>query len=311
MYACSPSWKTDWISEKDSEKILAQLAGKIRGSPLGSDRIGINYGLHFTGGEPFLNYRLLLKIVETAHRLEIPSIFVETNCFWCGDDNTTRERLVQLKNVGLHGIMISVNPFILEYVPPRRTKRAIRIGKEVFGENAIVYQESFYRQFRRFNIEDILPFEEYIQRNGLSSLSRMELLPMGRAVYSLGGFFEKYPAKLFFSESCVTELTRDWHVHVDNYGNYIAGYCGGISLGDARDLNSICGGIDLDDKPVIAALATNIGRLFELGKQFGYEERGEGYISKCHLCVDIRRHLVQQTDKINELAPQEFYRHLQ
>jgi len=54
---------------------------------------------------------------------------------------------------------------------------------------------------------------------------------MGRAPYKLGYLYKKYPAKKFFNEYCKEELTRDWHVHVDNYGNYMVGYCGGISLG--------------------------------------------------------------------------------
>jgi len=113
MYACSPRWKADWISEKDMEKILTQLSDKIQQSFLGARRIRINYGLHFTDGEPFLNFDLLLKASEIAHELKIGSTFVETNCFWCKDDETVREKLTQLKEAGLHGVLISVNPFIL------------------------------------------------------------------------------------------------------------------------------------------------------------------------------------------------------
>ncbi|MEM2915509.1 MAG: hypothetical protein QXH91_08965, partial [Candidatus Bathyarchaeia archaeon] len=46
MYACSPKWDANWISEKNMERILAQLASRVMGSPYGSDKIGINYGLH-------------------------------------------------------------------------------------------------------------------------------------------------------------------------------------------------------------------------------------------------------------------------
>ena len=132
MYACSPRWKDDWISEKDVEEILTQLSGRIQGSPLGTDKIGVNYGVHFTGGEPFLNFDLLLKVVRIAHELKIPSTFVETNSFWCIDDKVTREKLLQLKDEGLHGILISVNPFILEQLPFERTERATRIVEKFF-----------------------------------------------------------------------------------------------------------------------------------------------------------------------------------
>jgi hypothetical protein len=310
MYACSPRWRDDWISEKDAEMILNQLAGKIQPSPFGPDDIGINYGLHFTGGEPFLNFDLLLRITEMAKAHGIPSTFVETNCFWCTDDETTREKLEQLKKAGLHGILISVNPFILEQVPFERAKRAAGIGRKIFGRSAMTYQEFFYHQFEGFNIKDTLALEEYLQKAGRESIYQAELLPMGRAAYKLAYLYKKYPAEKFFDEACREELTRDWHVHIDNYCNYVTGYCGEISLRDARNLDSLRE-IDLDEKPVLEALVTGLEQLYELGVgEFGYTELSEGYVSKCHLCVDLRKCLAKQTDEFEELRPREFYYHL-
>lgn len=309
MYACSPRWKEDWISEKDVEEILTQLSGRIQGSPLGTDKIGVNYGVHFTGGEPFLNFDLLLKVVRIARELKIPSTFVETNSFWCIDDKVTREKLLQLKDEGLHGILISVNPFILEQLPFERTERATRIGREIFRENAIIYQEFFYSQFKKLDVKDTLSFNGYLQRIDPADLyENVELLPIGRATYMLNHLYRKYPAKQFFSESCIEELTRGWHVHVDNYCNYMTGYCAGISLGDGREIDSICQGIDLDSRPILKALTTDLKRLFEFGVgEFDYKERAQGYISKCHLCLDVRRHIAQKTDRFEELRPREFY----
>jgi MoaA/NifB/PqqE/SkfB family radical SAM enzyme len=310
MYACSPQWKANWLSEEDAKIILSQLAGKIQPDSSETNAIGINCGIHFTGGEPFLNFDLLLNIVKIGHEFNIPSMFVETNCFWCDDDHITEERLTLLKNAGLHGILISVNPFILEQVPFEKTKRAIRISSGVFKNNVIVYQQFFYHLFDRFNIKEKLSFEEYL-RMAKDSLNYIELLPMGRAVYELGFLYEKYPAKEFFGISCHEELTRKWHIHIDNYGNYITGYCGGISLGNARNLNSLLSGIDLDDRPILAALASELKNLYRIGvEKYNYKERAEGYVSKCHLCVDIRHHIVQQIDAFIELQPREFYSNL-
>jgi hypothetical protein len=313
MYACSPRWKDDWISEKDVEKILTQLSGRIQGCPLGTDKIGVNYGVHFTGGEPFLNFDLLLKVVRMAHELRIPSTFVETNSFWCIDDKVTREKLLQLRDAGLHGILISVNPFILEQLPFERTERAVRIGREIFRENVILYQEFFYSQFKKLDIKDTLYLNGYLQKIELGGLyENVELLPIGRATYMLSYLYRKYPAKSFFSESCIEELTRGWHIHVDNYCNYMTGYCGGISLGDAREIDSICRGIDLKGRPILDALSNDLKRLFEFGvNEFDYKERKGGYISKCHLCVDVRRHIAQKTGEFEELRPREFYYHLE
>ena len=124
------------------------MAGIIEPSPYGPDDINLNYGLHFTGGEPFLNFDLLCEAVEMAEELNIPSTFVETNCFWAVNNKTTQEKLSILKNKGLKGILISVNPFFLEYIPFARTERAVKYGYELFGQNLIVYQSEYYKRFR-------------------------------------------------------------------------------------------------------------------------------------------------------------------
>jgi len=308
MYACSPGWRADWIAEEDAERILSQLSEKLRGKYPHPGPIGVNYGVHFTGGEPFLNFDLLLKVTRLADRLEIPSTFVETNCFWCRDDGTAKQRLMTLKNAGLDGILISANPFVVEQVPFERIERAARISEEIFDGNAIIYQGFFFDQFRRLGLKGTLPFEEYIKKAG-HGLRYAELLPSGRLPYKLAYLYRKHPAKHFFRESCGRELIRDWHIHIDNYCNFVPGYCGGLSLGDARDIDAICQGIDLDELPVLRALLTSLKELYELGKEFGYEEQ-EGYISKCHLCLDIRSHLVKH-GQFRELKPREFYEHLE
>jgi len=310
MYACSPQWKASCISEDDLERVLAQLSDKIQPSPSGPDRIGINYGLHFTGGEPFLSFELLVKATEIADRLGIPSTFVETNSFWCVNDETARAKFTRLKDSGLDGVLISVNPFILDQVPFERTERAIKIGEEVFGDNTIAYQEVFQRQFERLNIKSSLSFNEYLQADP-SALAYAELLPMGRAVYKLSHLYRRFPARHFFGKSCERELTRGWHIHVDNYCNYITGYCGGISLGDAREMDLILQGVDLNERRILKALANDLKELLELGVgRFGYQEQDDGYVSKCHLCLDVRKHIAQKTDEFKELRPREFYYHL-
>jgi MoaA/NifB/PqqE/SkfB family radical SAM enzyme len=312
MYACSPKWAADWIPIKDLEKILTLFSNDISPSPFGPDRVGLNYGLHFTGGEPFLNFDLLLEAVKIANDLNIPSTFVETNSFWCVSEETAKDRMLALKNSGLKGILISVNPFILENVSFKRTENAIRVGSEIFGKNMMVYQDNFYTQFKGISVEEKMSFEEYLQKVGIESLSYIELIPMGRAVYKFANLYRKFPAEKFFKESCIESLTRNWHVHIDNYCNYIAGYCGGISLGDAIGAKSIFNGIDFEEYPILGMLATNLRKLYDFGvKEFGYKEIKDGYISKCHLCLDIRRHIVSLTDAYRELCPREFYFNLQ
>jgi hypothetical protein len=308
MYGCSPRWR-DWISEEELERLLGRLAGKIEPAPYGPESVGLNHGLHFTGGEPFLDFDLLLKGTEIARELGIPSTFVETNCFWCTRDDTTRDKLEQLRAAGLRGIMISVNPYYLEFVPFERTERGIRIAREVFEENAMIYQWDYYLAFRKLAIRGKLPLEAYLERvKGEDLATRVEMFLSGRAVYSLGALYPGHPPELFFDEPCRPPFLRNWHNHFDNYGNWIAGYCGGISLGRWRDLDELLErGVDPDRRPILGYLADQDFRgLLSLAEDLGYERSPDGYISKCHLCLDVRRHLSAQ-ERFEELAPREFY----
>jgi len=314
MYACSPDWKADWISEADLERGLAQLSGKIQPSPWGPWGVSLNTGLHFTGGEPFLNFERLLRAVELAAEFNIPSTFVETNSIWCVDDETTREKLERLRDAGLRGIMISVNPFYAEYVPFERTERCFRISLGVFGgQNVMVYQLEYFRQFLELGIKDRIALEDYLKLTGASRLTgRVELFFMGRAASSLRAFYPARPARDFFREPCQPPLLREWHNHFDNYGNYMPGYCGGISLGSWLDLDALLEeGIDLDQRPVLRFLiAGDMKELFRLAQDFGYQEAERGYLSKCDLCLDLRKYLASKHDFV-ELRPKEFYAHLE
>ena len=317
IYACSQRWKADCISEDDLEKILGQLSGKIVSSLYGPKTTDLSHGLHFTGGEPFLHFDLLCRAVEIAHSLKIPSTFVETNCFWASDDETTREKLRLLRKKGLRGIMISVNPFYLEYVPFERTERAIRIGLEVFGRNTMVYQLEYYRRFLQLGIRDKMPFEEYMKLETREDLLKhVEFFVMGRAPYRLKDVLKDYgalrPASHYLKQECVAPFLRGWHNHFDNYGNYIPGFCGGLSFGDCRELDRLLReGIETEKYPVLGFLMDDdMKGLFEFAKDSGYEEPGEGYFSKCHLCMDIRKHLSASGD-FRELSPKEFYLHLE
>jgi len=312
MYACSPQWKGDWISHDDLEEILSLLAGKIIPSPWGDKAVSLNHGLHFTGGEPFLNFPLLLRAVDIAHELDLPSTFVETNCSWCRDDQTTKEKLALLKKAGLRGILISVNPFYAEYVPFERTERCIKVSNEVFGANVMVYQQEYYLQFKRLGIGARISLEDYLELTNKEDLTqKVELFLMGRAAYRLKEFYPPYPAQRFFEDPCRPQFFRDWHNHFDNYGNFLPGYCGGISLGHWRNLNSlITDGINLDNYPVLSFLiAEDIHGLLNFAHDFGYHESPQGYVSKCHLCLDLRKYLTSKGD-FQELEPRQFYNHV-
>jgi hypothetical protein len=311
MYACAPEWEEGWISNENLEAMLKQLSRTIEPSPGGPDQISLNHGLHISGGEPFLSFDLLCRAVKRASELGIPSIFVETNGFWARDDGETVEKLLLLKEKGMHGIMISVNPFYLEYVPFERTERAIAASVEVFDEGAFVYQLGYYYEFKEMGINGTLAFDEYLERAGARAfVSTAEFFVMGRAAYriDLQRFFEPREAQRFFGQPCVPTFLRGWHNHFDNFCNYVPGYCGGLSLGDVRNLDRLIeDGLPRDSFPILDRIARNDFKgLLSLAKDHGYMENEKGYFSKCHFCVDVRKHLAQEGN-FAELAPEEFY----
>jgi hypothetical protein len=288
--------------------LLILLADKIKPSPYGEKSVSLNYGLHFSGGEPFLNFDLLLKGVEIARKLDIPSTFVETNCYWCTNSEITRERLWLLKEKGLRGILISVNPFYLEYVPFEQTERAIRIAREVFGENVMIYQLEYYFRFKQLGIRDIITVDNYMDSDQGKWARDIEMFITGRAAYNFQHVYKKYPAAFFIKQFCHPPFIRSWHNHFDSYGNYLPGYCGGISLGNWPNINTfITEGLDIGERPVLGYLIKrDFKGLLKFAKSYGYQEPDEGYISKCHFCLDVRKYLVMQKD-FEELQPREFY----
>ncbi len=263
-----------------------------------------------------MNFDLLCTAVEIAHKLSIPSTFVETNCFWAINDKATKEKLNLLKSKGLNGIMISVNPFYLEYVPFERTERAIRIALDIFKRNVMVYQLEYYKRFIQWGIKDKVTFNDYLKLERRDNLLRnVEFFMIGRAPYilkeELKELYPLSPASFFFNESCITPFLRTWHNHFDNYWNYVQGFCGGITLGDCRKLDILIKeGLETEKYPVLSFLVNDdLKGLLTFAREYGYQELEDGYFSKCHLCTDMRKFLVEKGE-FKELQPKEFYIHL-
>jgi hypothetical protein len=255
--------------------------------------------------------------VEIAEKLHIPSTFVETNCYWCVNDRVTREKLQILKSKGLRGIMISVNPFYLEFIPFERTQRAIQISYDIFGKNLAIYQLEYYRRFKNAEITGRMQFEDYLSMEKKEELLKnVEFFMLGRAAYKLGEklkhILPRFPGQTFFNDACTPSFMRNWHNHFDNYGNYVPGYCGGITYGDIRNLDGLLmKDISEDEYPVLFCLMKeDVRGLLHLAEEHGYRIEGEGYFSKCHFCIDMRKFLVQKGE-FKELKPPQFYSHLE
>jgi hypothetical protein len=199
------------------------------------------FQVHLTGGEPFLKFPLLLYANQIAAELNIPC-YVETNAGWCVSDDLVTNRLRQLKQAGLDAVLVSCSPFHAVTIPPERTLRAITIAGEIFGhQNVIVYQPEWLDLLIHFGTENPTPLEAYSQTYGVKQAGRFfwqgyGLISGGRSGYKLGHMIERQPPDSFQVDHCRHEILYPHHSHLDLYGNFISGFCGGLTAGDWHSL---------------------------------------------------------------------------
>ena len=305
IYNCGPSWK-DWMKPEDVRDALKSTLTWQH-----------HYQVHLTGGEPFLNFPLLLKSTEIAVELGIP-VYVETNAGWGLNDRQVREKLSALHDAGLQAILVSVSPFHAETISPERTITVIRIATEVFGlDRVMIYQQQWLDKTIQFGIEGTNDLQNYVAAFGPRDTGRLlwqgyGLISGGRSGYRLGHLIERQEPEVFAQENCLYELLFAPHSHFDLYGNFIPGFCGGLSLGSWRDLAAIEDSVNSGNLTDIIKILTQRGPygLFEMAsRDFGYQPLPEGYAGKCHLCVDVRRYLTEQ-DTFVEFQPLQFYKEI-
>jgi hypothetical protein len=275
------------------------------------------YQVHITGGEPFLNFDLLLYAVETAVELGIPR-YIETNAGWCVNDDLTSRQFNTLHKAGLQAILISCSPFHAEHIPLARTHRALHLAEEIFGPSRVMfYQAQWAAQIAAFSEDEPVPLQSYLDAYGQKEGGQMlwqgyGLIPGGRAGYRLGDLIPAQPAAAFRNQNCAHDILYAAHSHFDLYGNFISGFCGGLAVGSWRHLPALLEDFDREAYPPLTGILIHDGPygLYELAiRHYGYIPLKAGYAGKCHLCVDVRRHLTTQTDfaDSSELQPAHFY----
>lgn len=303
IYNCGPRWEKESMSPEMLRQALEAMA-------IWPQRPQV----HITGGEPFLHFDLLLEGTRIAAELDI-AVYLETSAAWCTDEEKAFEHFRALKAAGLQAVLISCSPFHAERIPVIRTIHAVRAAIDVFGAHrTIVYQSQFLDLMRQFDIEHPTPLSHYEEAFGAEEAHRIlwqgfGIISGGRSGYALGHFAPKLPAEAFAHENCAGTLLYAHHSHFDLYGNYLPGFCGGLTAGDWRELGQVLDDFQAERYPPLIKILIERGPygLMKLAQEeHGYESREEGYTGKCHLCVDVRRHLVKSAD-FEELHPRGFY----
>ena len=304
LYNCGKGWH-DWMLVEDVQVALEQ-AKKVWGR---------GFQVHLTGGEPFMNFPLLLESTRIAVSLGIP-VYVETNAGWCRDKAEAAVRFRQLREAGMDAVLISVSPFHQETIPLQCTLDGISAARAVFGDNrVIVYQSQWLPEMSRHDRMAPVPLDTYVaeygqHQAGLHLWQGFGLISGGRSGYSLGDFAIKRPAAVFEGLECSQELLFAQHSHMDLYGNFIPAFCGGIALGQWYDLAALVKHHrEADFSPMIELLIEGGPySLYQYAHEtYDYRDLEGGYAGKCHLCVDVRRHLIGAGVFVENLHPAGFY----
>jgi hypothetical protein len=305
LYGSSPEVKDD-IREEQLFHLLDSLAHALPGIVL-----------HLGGGEPMLHFERLCRIVAHARSRDIIIEYAETNGSLLID--RTEEKLKTLGDAGLERLLLSISPFHHEFISYDDTLKVLHAIISILGEEGLFpWHPGFLPYLSKFphdvplRLEDYLawfkPYEIKYQLQGI-----MHIHPGGRGAYLLARHLRLMPAERLFSINCRASLASPIHAHIDCQGNYLTGFCSGLRIGrnEAFDLEGLFArGIDLSDFPLLERiLRGGLGSLYDFALQKGYRPL-EGYVSPCHLCLDMRLFLYGEGEKYPELYPDFLYEEL-
>lgn len=298
LYNCSPHWGKDYIDELTAARNLRTIKS------LGC------HSVHIGGGEPFLNLQGLAKVLRVARQSAVAVEYVETNSSWYKNQDSAVAILQEMKRAGLTTLLVSISPFHNEHIPFYRVKGVIEACR-LAGISVFPWIREFIPEID--SMDDRLPHKlsEYTEKFGSRYVQKIPYRYWvhfgGRALKTYRDILPSKDLQTLFSSSgggC-TELTGTSHFHLDLFGNYIPGLCSGLSI-ECDDLGSP---LQPERYPLISMLfERGIRAFFDLAVgEFGFEP-SDRYLSKCHLCFEIRSHLVlRKNAPFRELQPRGHY----
>ena len=258
-----------------------------------------------TGGEALLFYDRVLEIVRAAAGLGMAPIrSVQSNGGWCTTDAVTRRRFTELRDAGLEGMYFSADAFHRPFVPLDRVRRGVRIAEAVFGAEYVAVGGSR----EKLDSGTIPTVDEHVESGGASRVHMV-----GRAAWALAGRMPTVPLAEILDMNCRggshdIDPASVWQINVDAYGYVSSWICSGIVLGNAREtlLSEILRRpLEAHPQVVQDLVARGPGALLDLAAAHGFEPE-DRYVSKCHLCWEIREAVHMHYPE--HFAPAELYK---
>ncbi|MBR4960700.1 MAG: radical SAM protein [Clostridia bacterium] len=299
MFASSPDCPKEFITVDRAEELAALL-----------EKAG-TASVHIGGGEPFMNFGALCDTVKVLHRHGIGIDYIETNGFWAGKEDFIRERLHTLKELGVDCIMVSVDPFHIEYVSLERVLRLCNLLEEE-GFDYFIWQQRFLKKLLKLDLAKVhtkAELEALLGKHYITDTAREYGLGMnGRALAIAAEIYDRKPVEAFLDGESCRKILRPQHCHFDLYGNAVPSGCPGLAA-EANDY--LTENISAKKYPVFDKLIHGgVAALYAYATEKGFTPDPAGYPTKCALCYGIRQWLLVHAPSA-DLAPACFYENME
>jgi len=263
--------------------------------------------IHITGGEVFLYFDHLCRILEQAKQQKLdPVDLIETNGFWATDDKTTAQKIKHLDRLGMRRLKVSTDPFHQEFVNIEPVRRLARIATEILGPKRLLVRWQQYLE-NPVNVKSLSPHQKDLLY--IDAINDYPCRFTGRAAQELAGLVASKTIDELAQQNCKSALLAAKGVHIDPFANVFSGTCSGISLGNLNQttLEDIWAQFHPATNKLIEILFDNgPAGLLDGAEKLGYKPL-QYYGSKCHLCTHIRRFFFQKQLHSETITPAQCY----
>jgi hypothetical protein len=247
--------------------------------------------IHITGGEPFLYWEHLCRILKEAQKENLGEVdMLETNGFWATSEKLVSERLKILDGLGVRRLKISTDPFHQEYVDMEPVLLLAKIATEMLGPERVLVRWQKYLN-EPVAMKTFSPAER--KQAYVSAMRDYPCRFTGRAGGRLAELVAAAPIEEIASLNCKTDFLGAKGVHIDPYGNIFSGTCSGIIIGNVNQtpLEQIWRQFQPEQNEFLNTLFDHGPHgLLEQAENLGFK-KARLYASKCHLCTSIRQFL--------------------
>ena len=280
LFACSPKRSGGYMTD-ETAKDICQILQKANFK-----------SVHIGGGEVFLDFNSLTKLVEIVLDSGLTITRVETNGFWAANEERAIDYIRNLKLMGVDGLQVSLDPFHMQYIPialPLRLAELCKLENFPCYLHKEKYARYFLSEFDPTKTHSLEELEQKISKDFVKELIRSYgIIPSGRAVALEHKYGELRPVKELAGCKPCKALLSSGNYRIDVYKKLVPMGCTGIAL----PLQEAIEGIPEGKYPVFETLF-NGGTivLLEYAQKLGFVPLADGYTSECAMCFHTRHWL--------------------